>query len=170
MSEDDFNALMNYLSGNDTTKENSQEVPPEIPVERETTTDRVADINELVDRYNKGETVDNFPAWVQQTEKGLKIIPQELAIHIIDNFDIRCVKLGNSKGITLYKYEKGRYKLWSESDAKAEIKQYLPRKIRKYSDWDCVYKELITEASNTEESDLNANEDIINFKNRSTKT
>lgn len=154
----------------ETNEENLQENRPESPVKKPITlADVDGDVNKLVELHEQKETVE-FPLWVKPTEKGFKIIHQELSIHIIDNSDIISVKLGNSKGITLYKYEEGRYKLWSESDAKAAIKKQLPRKIRKYNDWDCVYRELITETPNAEEADLNADEDIINFKNRSTKT
>lgn len=75
------------------------------------------------------------------------------------------VKLGNSKGIILYHYEHGYYKLWNESDCKAYIKGYIPSKIRNSSQWEKVYKEFSTDYANTNETELNANEDIINFQN-----
>lgn len=164
MNKSENEMIMNFLSGTETTKENSQHREPDTPKEKAITLADVADINELVDLYYTGKAVE-FPPWVQQTEKGLKIVPQELAIHIIDNYNILSVKLGNSKGITLYLYKDGRYVLWSESEVKAFIKSFLPRKIRRPIDWEYVYKELITESSNTEEQDLNADEDIINFQN-----
>ena len=164
MNNNENETIMNFLSGTETTKENSQQKVPDTPQEKAISLADVADINELVDLYYTGKAVE-FPQWVQQTEKGLKIVPQELAIHIIDNYNILSVKLGNSKGITLYLYKDGRYVLWSESEVKAFIKSFLPRKIRKPIDWEYVYKEIITESSNTEEQDLNADEDIINFKN-----
>lgn len=125
----------------------------------------VGDVNKLYDIYLQGKPVE-WPAWLVETKDGIKICPQELFIHIIETQSILSVKLGNSRGIVLYKYnDKGYYEVWTESQAKAYIKSLLPRKIRKPSDWDLVYKELTTEAVNTEETDLNSDENIVNLKN-----
>lgn len=144
------------------SQNNSAKEIPNLPDEKVLTINDVS-INELLDAYYKGKAVE-FPSWIKKEEK-LKISSQELFIHIIDNYHILSVKLGNSKGIVLYMYADGYYKPWTESDWKAFIKSFLPRKIREPRDWEKVYKELLTETVNTEESDLNSNEDIINFKN-----
>lgn len=143
----------------------SQPVIPVATQPKPLTLNDVKGIDELYDAYLQRKAVE-LPPWIIETDKGPKIYPQELFIHIIDNYHILSVKLGNSKGIVLYKYnDKGYYELWTESEAKAFIKSFLPRKLRKPSDWELVFKELITEAVNTEESDLNVDEDIINFEN-----
>lgn len=151
------------------TKRNTPEKLPDLPeqqAETELTLNDVENIDQLVALYYKGKTV-RFPEWIEETKnERLSIIPQELFIYIIEHYHILSVKLGNSKGIVLYLYnDKGYYEQWTESQAKAFIKSFLPKKIRKPSDWEMVYKELITEATNTEETDLNSNEDIINFRN-----
>lgn len=154
---------------NATTERNTPEKLPESPEQQagvELTLNDVKNIDELVDLHYKGKTVI-FPSWIEETKnEKLTIIPQELFIYIIEHYHILSVKLGNSKGIVLYLYnDKGYYELWTESQTKAFIKSFLPRKIRTPRDWEIVYKELITEATNTEETDLNSNEDIINFRN-----
>ncbi len=146
---------------------NSQKEIPELPIKPSTpplTMEDVGGIEPLYNFYIKGELVE-FPPWIIETKDKLEICPQELYIYISETQNILSVKLGNSKGIVLYIYRNGYYQLWTESDCKAFVKAYLPRRIRKSCMWEMVYKELITEYANTEESDLNANEDIINFRN-----
>ena len=107
-----------------------------------------------------------MPPWLIETKKGIEISPQELFIYLKEKLHILAVKLGQSRGIILYKYNsKGYYELWTESEAKADIKEFIPIRIRKPYQTDMIYKEFITERVNTEESDLNSNEDIINFQN-----
>lgn len=126
----------------------------------------VGDVNKLYNAHIKGNKVE-WPAWITETDKGLEICPQELFIYIMETQHIRSVRLGNSNGIFLYKYnkEKGVYEHWAEINAKSYIKNLMPIRLRKPYYWELVYKELTTEAANTEESDFNADENIINFKN-----
>lgn len=146
---------------------NSQKEIPELPIVPPTpplTMEDVGGIEPLYNAYLKGEIVE-FPPWIIETKDKLEVCPQELYIHISETQNILSVKLGNSKGIVLYIYRNGYYQLWTDSDCKAFIKGYLPRRIRTSSMWDKVHKELITEYANTEESDLNSNESVVNFLN-----
>ncbi len=145
---------------------NSQKEIPESPKEQQLplTMETVGGIEPLYDAYLKGKIVE-FPPWLIQNADKIEVCSQELYIYISDNINIIRVKLGNSKGIVLYKYENGYYKLWNESDFKAFIKSFIPRRIRRSKYWEDVVKELKTEYSNTEENELNSNEDIINFHN-----
>lgn len=150
-----------------TTESNNQEELQEEKEIEETpglTMEEVGGIDQLYDLYLKKEKVQ-LPPWLVETKKGIEISTQELFIHIKNTQPILSIKRGNSRGIALYIYKNGKYVPWSESDCKAFIKSYLPKKLRKPSDWERVYKEIITEYANTEESELNANEDIINFEN-----
>ena len=122
-------------------------------------------IDELYDAYLKKQDVELPPWLVENQEKGIEIVPQELYLYLIKKDHIISVKLGNSRGIMLYHYENGYYKPWNESDCKAYIKSFLPSKIRTSSHWEKVYKELTTDYANTSESELNADENIINFQN-----
>lgn len=122
------------------------------------------DVDKLYEEYLNGNEVV-FPPWIKKEDNKVRIYPQELYIYIMENNHILFVKLGNSKGIVPYFYENGYYHLWTESECKAYIKSFLPKKIRRPSDWELVYRELLTEYSNIEENELNANESIINFQN-----
>lgn len=144
-------------------EENNEKELPKLP-EKQTLTFQGDNINQLYDQYMKGNAVE-FPPWVKIENNKVRISPQELFIYISENYHILVVKLGNAKGVNLYFYENGYYHLWLESDCKAFIKSFLPIKIRQPKDWEFVYREFLTEYSNIEESDLNADENIINFRN-----
>ena len=154
------------VTNNKTTNKNkSQEITPVSPEEKEITWEDVGNnIEELYKLHKENKSV-KFPPWIEITNKGPAIIQQELFIYIDENYDILSVKLGNSKGIVLYKYENGVYRLWTESECKAFIKSFMPRRIRKSFYWNEIYNELSTESANTLESELNEDEDIINMKN-----
>ena len=136
---------------------------PNLP-EKSAMTWKNTDINILYDEYMKGNAVE-LPKWLKIEKGELKIVPQELYIYITENYNILFVKLGNSDKIVPYLYENGYYHLWTENECKAFIKSHLPKRIRKPRDWESVYRELQTEYSNIEESELNSDESIINFKN-----
>lgn len=128
-------------------------------------------IEPLYKAFLQGKTVE-LPPWLVENEernknKELDIIPQEIFIYIMETEKIRSVRIGNSNGIFLYKYnkEKGVYEHWAEINVKSYIKSLMPIRIRKPAHWEWVYKELTTEAADTEESDFNSNENIINFQN-----
>lgn len=120
----------------------------------------MAEFNNSQDKNITGAT-----PWIIDTGSKEKIDTQELYLYIRDNGNIRVIKRGNDKGVVLYQYRNNRYQLLTESDCKAYIKSFLPIKSRKPSDWERVYKELMTDYADTSENDLNSNQDIINFLN-----
>lgn len=120
----------------------------------------MAELNNSQDKNVVGAT-----PWIIDTGSKEKIDTQELYLYIRENGNIRVIKRGNDKGVVLYQYRNNRYQLLTESDCKAYIKSFLPIKSRKPSDWERVYKELITDYADTSENDLNSNQDIINFLN-----
>lgn len=168
--------MQNKLTEENTTttskvqESNSQKETTNMPIiplaepPKPLTMNDVDSIEELYNAYVNGKVVD-FPPWIVRTEKGLTVIPQELFIYISETQHILSVKLGNSKGILLYIYKDGVYKPWTDSDIKFYIKSFIPKRIRESKYWDAVFKELRTEQANTEESELNADENIINFRN-----
>lgn len=144
-------------------EENSAKELPNLPEEKVLTLEDCT-IDELYAEFMKGKAVD-FPPWITVENQKAKAVPQELFIYIIENQPILFVKLGNSKGIVPYFYEEGYYKLKLESDCKSYIKNHYPKRLRTPSSWELVFKELQTEHSNIEESELNSDESIINFRN-----
>lgn len=142
--------------------------PKELHTEK-LTMETAKGVNNLYKAYLEEQKVE-LPPWLVEIDKEKRKIDvdtQELFMYIKEHEKILRVKLGNSRGIILYHYdtEKGYYKIWTESDCKAFIKGLIPVKIRRSSQWEAVWRELTTEYADTEESELNANENIINFEN-----
>ena len=164
------NIQQSKIEENDIPEDNSPKETTNMPIipmaesPKPLTMNDVEKVEDLYNAYVNGKVVE-FPPWIVRTEKGLTVIPQELFIHISETQDILSVKLGNSKGILLYTYEKGVYKPWTDSDIKFYVKSFIPRRIRESKYWDAVVKELRTEQTNIEESELNAEENLINFRN-----
>lgn len=163
ITENEVSELKSELSNNKLKNINSQEELPIVSSEVLTLSD-VKNVDELYNAYINGKPVE-WPPWIIETDRGVKVVPQELYIYLTDTEHILSVKLGNSKGIVLYIYRNGYYQLWNDSDCKAHIKSFLPKRIRVANMWDCVFREFKTEYANIEEEELNANEKIINFKN-----
>ena len=163
ITENEVSELKSELSTNKLENINSQEKLPIVSPEVLSLAN-VKNVDELYNAYINGKPVE-WPPWIIETDRGVKIVPQELYIYITDTEHILSVKLGNSKGIVLYVYRNGYYQLWNDSDCKAHIKSFLPKRIRVANMWDCVFREFKTEYANIEEEELNANEKIINFKN-----
>ncbi len=175
MEEKEFNKTEKLNVEITETKENERNaqeqktiIPMAQPEQEEkplTLEDFGGDINKLFDTYIKRGNIE-LPPWLEETKKGIEIIPQELFRYIIEREHILSVKLEISKDIVLYKYnEKGFYKIWEDWECKSYIKGFLPTRIRKPYQWKMVFEELKTEYPNTKESELNANENIINFQN-----
>lgn len=121
----------------------------------------------ILENSNINTKIDTEEAkpWIIDFGNRQQIDTQELYLYIRNNGNIRVIKRGNDKGVILYQYQNGRYHLLTESDCKAYIKSFMPVKCRKPSDWERVYKELITDYTNTEVKELNGNQEIINFLN-----
>lgn len=171
MSEKEFTEETIRGPTNETSDEqesNSQKETPEVPIAASPpalTIESAGGIDPLYEAHLKGKIVE-FPPWIQISSNGVEILPQELYIHISDTQNILSVKLGNSKGIVLYFYKDGYYKLWNDSDCRTFIKERLPRRIAKRMKYvDEVFKELRTEYANIKEEELNSDEKIINFRN-----
>ena len=142
------------------------ETQPEKDVEEKqgATMEELGGVDELYEAFKNHKKVQ-LPPWLIDNDGKMEIDTQELFKYILETQPIRLVQLENAGEIAIYKYENGKYRLWGENEIKAYIKSFLPTKIRKSTHWERVYKELKTEFTETKESDLNANEDIINFKN-----
>lgn len=154
------------------TKENVQEEKgaeelPNLPKETDKkplTIKDFSNMDEWLEAYYKGELVE-FPEWIRENGKKIEVLPQKLFKYIKKNYSILAVKLGNSKGIVLYRYKNGRYELLTDSEFKAFIKDFIPVDIREPQHYERIFKEFQTEHTNIEESELNSNESIINLRN-----
>jgi len=65
----------------------------------------------------------------------------------------------------IYWYEKGFYRRISPNELKGRIKEFIPKSIRKSSQWEEVYKEIITDDCTIKFEELNKDYHLINFKN-----
>lgn len=149
---------------------NSQKELPKEPIvlsPAPLTIETAGGVDNLYKAWLKGKKVE-LPPWLiekgKDDDKRIEVDTQELFMYIKEHEYILCVS--NLKGVDLYHYDKkGYYKFWTEGECKAFIKNLIPVKIRKSAHWEAVYRELITEYANTDISQLNSDEDIINFKN-----
>lgn len=106
-------------------------------------------------------TIEDFLQlpWVRRNQLGaIYVIPQLLAIYIKANYIIQ-----NNYG-NLYIYENGCYRLKRDNEWRAFIKAFMPEEYRKKRNWDDVLEELKTDYPISTKK-LNADENIINFKN-----
>lgn len=123
------------------------------------------DTNFLIDETNK--------SWIKceetkkrngDIERKYSILPMELSKYIKENLNYIFVRGAAVETPLMYVYTNGYYKLVSENEMKAFIKQYIPYQLRKSRDINEVYLDLITEMKFVNYEDLNSNEDIINFQ------
>lgn len=123
------------------------------------------DTNFLIDETNK--------SWIkcEETKKRngdveykYSVLPMELAKYIKENLKYIFVRGAAVEMPLMYVYTNGYYKLVSDNEMKAFIKQYIPYQLRKSRDINEVYLDLITEMKFVNHEDLNSNEDIINFQ------
>ena len=98
----------------------------------------------------------------------LKISAPLLAEYIRTHSNYIFVRNDALEGVTRYWYENGVYKLISDDELKGHIKSYITRvdkSILKKKDVEEVFFDLTTDLNYISHDKLNANEDIINFKN-----
>lgn len=95
-----------------------------------------------------------------------------LAEHIRTTSHYHIVKKQGADSFFIYWYEDGYYKEISPNELKAKIKEFIPLDIRKPSFWEDTYKDLVSTDVFISYSDMNNEEEFINFKNGllSTKT
>lgn len=98
----------------------------------------------------------------------LKISAPLLAEYIRTHSNYIFVRNDALEGVTRYWYENGVYKLISDDELKGHIKSYITsidKSILKKKDVEEVFFDLTTDLNYISHDKLNANEDIINFKN-----
>ena len=100
--------------------------------------------------------------WVGRTHEGkFYIITQELYKHLHDSVHLVTTDSGN-----IYLYDsRGVWKQITQNTCKGIIKEFLPIRYRTYKHWNMIFEEFLTDLSDIEEKDFNADENIINFQN-----
>lgn len=115
---------------------------------------------------------DSNVPWLVSTDKGVMLKPMVLS-DFITNQEVNGEKLiqfvtvrssfGGSKNTT-YIYDNGKYVATSPSEFKGKIRQFIPQQLRTIKAVEEIYADLIANSIFIDDSQLNENENIINFK------
>ncbi len=100
--------------------------------------------------------------------ENVKVNPALLAETVRQNEKYFLVRDNGKQGILCYVYRNGCYNLYAPEMMKSVIKKYIEDydiSILKMKDVDETYKQLLTDINYINQSELNSNENIINFKN-----
>ena len=99
--------------------------------------------------------------WIRIEADGkVKILRQDLYTYLKENLHLKISGNGN-----MYLYDSGCYRLISNNELKALIKEYLPVQFRNNKDWEAVWREFTTDFPDIKEEDFNCDEKHIVFKN-----
>ena len=80
-------------------------------------------------------------SWIRIEADGkVKILRQELYTYLKENLHLKISGNGN-----MYLYDSGCYRLISNNELKALIKEYLPVQFRNNKDWEAVWREFTTD-------------------------
>ncbi len=112
----------------------------------------------------------NLPEYFYFDEKAdcLRVSRPLLAKHIRDNLDYFFVKDSAHGGLLKYIYQGGYYQLYSDDMLKGAIKAYITdfdETALRMADVNEVFQQLTTDLVFKSNDELNANENVINFKN-----
>lgn len=130
------------------------------------------DYTELAQAVELGES-DRFPYIQQRKNKNGEVIgeyvsPPLLADHIRKREKYLFVNNGAFSGETRFWYSGGCYRLVNDNKIRSIIKGYIERyniELVKMKDVDEVFRQLITDDVYYDANDINADENIINFRN-----
>lgn len=122
----------------------------------------IMDKESIVKQINNAKEI--LPRWVSINDKGNYRLNQDLlAVQYINNNNL--IQVLNMDKIDSYIYDNGVYKLVTKEFIKTEIGEYIPTGFANNNFIsDCVSM-VYTRAKFVKFEDLNANENIINFKN-----
>lgn len=112
-------------------------------------------------------TVPDFICFKDKTGKPYVDVPL-LAQYVRDHLHYLLVRDNGKQGLLKYVYENGVYKLYADEMFKGCIKKFIedydPKLVR-FKQVDEVFRHIITDCNYISQDELNAREDIINFRN-----
>ena len=94
-----------------------------------------------------------------------RILPMELSKFIQENVQMLFVRDSAMTETILYTYDGGHYRQISDNELKGCIRQLIPYSMRKTRDVSEVYNDLMDGLEYVNVSDLDSDENIINFEN-----
>ena len=109
----------------------------------------------------------DFIGFNKQTGEPYIVVPR-LAQHVRQHLDYILVRDSGKQGILKYVYENGCYRLYSNDMLMGVIKQYIAdydEDLVKMSRVTEALQHILTDLNYVEQDDLDANENLINFKN-----
>lgn len=108
-----------------------------------------------------------FVKFNEQTGEAYVSVPL-LAAHVRENLDYILVRDNGKQGVVKYVYEDGRYVIYADNMLMGIIKKYIAdydEELVKMHQVTSVLQHLLTDLNYIRQDELNANENIINFKN-----
>lgn len=108
-----------------------------------------------------------FVKFNEQTGEAYVSVPL-LAAHVRENLDYILVRDNGKQGVVKYVYENGHYVLYADNMLMGIIKKYIAdydEELVKMHQVTSVLQHLLTDLNYIRQDELNANENIINFKN-----
>lgn len=123
--------------------------------------------------YSKTSAEDDFskgnkPYFIAFSDKGPVVKPALLAKWTREHLDYLLVRDSGKQGVLIYVYENGVYKLYAPDMLKGIIKGYIAdysEELVKMNNVNEAFNQLMTDTNYISQSELNADENIINFKN-----
>ena len=116
------------------------------------------------DDFSKG----NKPYFIAFSDKGPVVKPALLAKWTREHLDYLLVRDSGKQGVLIYVYENGVYKLYAPDMLKGIIKGYIAdynEELVKMNNVNEAFNQLMTDTNYISQSELNSDENIINFKN-----
>lgn len=123
--------------------------------------------------YSKTSAEDDFskgnkPYFIAFSDKGPVVKPALLAKWTREHLNYLLVRDSGKQGVLIYVYENGVYKLYAPDMLKGIIKGYIAdynEELVKMNNVNEAFNQLMTDTNYISQSELNADENIINFKN-----
>lgn len=123
--------------------------------------------------YSKTSAEDDFskgnkPYFIAFSDKGPVVKPALLAKWTREHLNYLLVRDSGKQGVLIYVYENGVYKLYAPDMLKGIIKGYISdynEELVKMNNVNEAFNQLMTDTNYISQSELNADENIINFKN-----
>ena len=123
--------------------------------------------------YSKTSAEDDFskgnkPYFIAFSDKGPVVKPALLAKWTREHLNYLLVRDSGKQGVLIYVYKNGVYKLYAPDMLKGIIKGYIAdynEELVKMNNVNEAFNQLMTDTNYISQSELNSDENIINFKN-----
>ena len=118
--------------------------------------------------YRPHEGPAEIPSFILVTKRGETVSPPLLARYFRENVYYLLVRDSGTQGMLFYVYDHGVYKIYAPEMVKGVLKGFVSaydKTLVKMGQINEAYQNIITDLQLTLQTDLNADEDIVNFQN-----